>query len=218
VSEQREAVLGAVRSALGRAGGDLATPAEVAERLADPPSGPRPALGAAPEEAAFLARLEAAAGSFERVDSPAQVGDAVARYLEQQGLPALGVISGDELLGDLVWPEGARFEARAATAEDAAAVVSAFAGVAETGSLVLLSGPQHPTSLNFLPEYFIAVLLSHRILPHLEDVWRALRAEIDGMPRTLNYVTGPSRTADVEQTIQMGAHGPRKLHVVLIGT
>jgi len=216
MSEQRAAVLGAVRSALGRANDDPPTPAEVAERLADPPSGPRPALGAAPE-AAFLARLEAAAGSFERVDSPAQVADAVARYLEQQGLPALGVISGDELLGDLVWPEGARFEARAATAEDAVAVVSAFAGVAETGSLVLLSGPQHPTSLNFLPDYFIAVLFSHRILPHLEDAWRALRAETEGMPRTVNYVTGPSRTADVEQTIQMGAHGPRKLHVVLIG-
>jgi len=216
MSEQRAAVLGAVRSALGRANDDPPTPAEVAERLADPPSGPRPALGAAPE-AAFLARLEAAAGSFERVDSPAQVADAVVRYLEQQGLPALGVISGDELLGDLVWPEGARFEARAATAEDAVAVVSAFAGVAETGSLVLLSGPQHPTSLNFLPDYFIAVLFSHRILPHLEDAWRALRAETEGMPRTVNYVTGPSRTADVEQTIQMGAHGPRKLHVVLIG-
>lgn len=217
MSEQRAAVLGAVRSALGRASDDPPTPAEVAERLADPPSGPRPALGAA-REAAFLARLEAAAGSFERVASPAQVGDAVARYLEKQDLPALGVISGDALLAGLVWPEGARFEARAATAEDTVAVVSAFAGVAETGSLVLLSAPQHPTSLNFLPDHFIAILFSHRILPHLEDVWEALRHETGGMPRTVNYVTGPSRTADVEQTIQMGAHGPRKVHVVLIGT
>ena len=51
-----------------------------------------------------------------------------------------------------------------------------------------------------------------------EDAWDRLRAaEGEGrLPRTVNFITGPSRTGDIEQTIQMGAHGPRRLHVILV--
>ena len=50
----------------------------------------------------------------------------------------------------------------------------------------------------------------------LRDLWARLRMESRGMPRALNLITGPSRTADVEQTIQLGAHGPRSVHVILL--
>jgi len=52
----------------------------------------------------------------------------------------------------------------------------------------------------------------------MEDAWALLRAERCSLPRATNIITGPSRTADVEQTIQLGAHGPRRLHVLLMGS
>jgi len=81
-----------------------------------------------------------------------------------------------------------------------------------------LSGPESPTTLNFLPDDFLCLLPESRIVPRLEDAWALLRAERGSMPRATNIITGPSRTADVEQTIQLGAHGPRRLHVLLWGT
>ena len=90
--------------------------------------------------------------------------------------------------------------------------------VAETGTLVLLSGPDNPTTINFLPETHIVVLRAHDIVGPYEAAWNALR-EIYGersLPRTVNLISGPSRTADIEQTIIMGAHGPKRLHVVIV--
>ncbi len=218
MSDGRSTVLGSVRRALGRGPDESTPPATMTERLARHPRGPAPAFS---DDLArvFLQRLEAAAGTFERAETLADVAGVVARYLDGQGLPLRAVISGEKpRFEGLAWPEGSVVEQRAATEADAVAVVSAFAGVAETGSLVLLSGPRSPTSLNFLPDHFIAVLPQHRILPHLEDVWHALRTQTAGLPRAVNLVTGPSRTADVEQTLQMGAHGPRKVHVILVET
>ncbi len=95
-------------------------------------------------------------------------------------------------------------------------MTAAFAGIAETGTLVLLSDAQSPTTLNFLPDVHVVVLRREQIVRRIEDVWQRLRDEVAGMPRTVNFITGPSRTADIEQTIQLGAHGPRSLHVILI--
>lgn len=215
MSDRRDEVLAAVRTALHRSAGSP-PPDEVTRRLSRPPEGPKPTLGDKPE-VAFVRRLENAAGTVESVASRADLVVAVERYLKPQGLELRGVISDDELVRGLPWPPGSCFEARAATGDDTLAVVSAFAGVAETGSLVMLSRPSHPTTQVFLPGCCVAVLARHRIVPHLEDVWRLIRSEAGRMPRALNYITGPSRTADVEQTLQMGAHGPRKLHVLLLG-
>ena len=98
-------------------------------------------------------------------------------------------------------------------------VSPAFAGVAETGTLVMASGPENPTTLNFLPDNHIVVLQAQDIAGDFESVWARLR-EARGkgaMPRTLNMITGPSRSADIEQTLLLGAHGPRNLHIVLVG-
>jgi L-lactate dehydrogenase complex protein LldG len=60
------------------------------------------------------------------------------------------------------------------------------------------------------------VLERAALVAHLEDVWEKVRA-VGGMPRALNIISGPSRTADVEQTIQLGAHGPRRVLIVISG-
>jgi L-lactate dehydrogenase complex protein LldG len=90
--------------------------------------------------------------------------------------------------------------------------------VAETGTLALVSGPDTPTTLNLLPDVHIVALAAGAVVGTYEDIWTRLRARFgDGMmPRTLNFITGPSRSADIEQKLQMGAHGPRRLHILLV--
>ena len=101
-------------------------------------------------------------------------------------------------------------------------VTSAFAAVAETATLMIASGPDSPATMNFLPDTHVVVLPAARVVGPLEDAWDRLRATHDGpltgaaMPRTVNLVTGPSRTGDIEQKIEMGAHGPRRLHVIVV--
>ena len=90
-----------------------------------------------------------------------------------------------------------------------------FAAVAETGTLMLPSAPDRPTTLNLLPDTAIVVLAANRVVGPYEDAWDLLR-EAGGMPRNVMLVTGPSRSADIEQTLELGAHGPRRLHIVLV--
>lgn len=106
-----------------------------------------------------------------------------------------------------------------ASPTDNVGVSMARMGVGETGTLVLLSGPESPVSINFLPDIHVVVLFSDDILPTYEDVWDIIRANnVSGaiMPRTVNWITGPSRTADIEQSLLLGAHGPRRLVILLI--
>ena len=97
-------------------------------------------------------------------------------------------------------------------------ISEAFAGIAETGTLAFLSTPQTPPCHVFLGEDHLVVLDTSRIIRHQEEVWQWLRTEYSTFPRALNLITGPSKTGDVEQTIEYGAHGPRRIHVFLIDT
>ncbi|MBL4693428.1 MAG: LUD domain-containing protein [Magnetovibrio sp.] len=99
-------------------------------------------------------------------------------------------------------------------ADDDVAVSVAFGAVAETGTLVLRSGKDAPTTLNFLPDVHVVVLHEQDIAGNYEAVWQKLLYENDQLPRTVNWITGPSRTADIEQTMLLGAHGPRKLVIL----
>ena len=96
----------------------------------------------------------------------------------------------------------------------------AYGAVAETGTLVMTSGPSSPTTLNFLPDVHMVVIREKDIAANYEEVWDRLRVEAESdaprLPRTVNWITGPSRTADIEQTLLLGAHGPRKLIILLI--
>ena len=98
---------------------------------------------------------------------------------------------------------------------DAVSLTPCLAAVAETGTLMLVSGPQTPTTLNFLPDTHIVVVYAEQVVATYEDGWDLLRTHGE-MPRNVNFITGPSRTGDIEQRIQLGAHGPRRLHIVLI--
>ena len=95
-----------------------------------------------------------------------------------------------------------------------AALSEADYGIAETGTLVFFSGRKTPSSWHFLPGYEFVLMPRHRILPRFEEVISRMGGT---MPATMNLVTGPSRTADIEQTIERGAHGPRELHILLVG-
>ncbi|MDX1374881.1 MAG: lactate utilization protein C, partial [Burkholderiales bacterium] len=145
-------------------------------------------------------------------DAPA----ALRRYLDAHGLPASGCVW--PALAALDWAgAGLALAARAARDEDAAGVTGAFCGIAETGTLMLVSGAERPASVSLLPETHAALLPVERIVDTMEDAWALARRELRALPRAVNFISGPSRTADIEQTLVLGAHGPYRVHIVLIG-
>ncbi len=156
------------------------------------------------------------ASSVEQVAGLADVPSAVARYLAEQGLPRQAVATGD--VGGLDWA-GCRLEiaVRGAVDADKTGISGCFCAIAETGTLMLLSGPRTPASVSLLPETHIAVVPVGRIVATMEDAFALLRAEHGGLPRAVNFISGPSRTGDIEQTIVLGAHGPCRVHLILCG-
>jgi L-lactate dehydrogenase complex protein LldG len=113
---------------------------------------------------------------------------------------------------------GLSLAAREARADDLVGVTGAFCAISETGTLMLLSGKDTPAAVSLLPETHIAIVDVHRIVPGMEEAWDLMKAERSSPPRAVNFVSGPSRTADIEQTIVIGAHGPYRVHVVLYGS
>lgn len=210
----RENILARIRSAnRARALGDK--PTRVADRLARHPRGPMPKM-----EWNALQRFKdcsvAAASTLDEVKSVADVPQAIARYLKQNGLPLAGVCWPE--LGNLDWDgAGLKMEPRAAAGDDKVGVTGTYCGLAETGTLVLLSGENQHATTSLLPETHIAVISVGRIVASMEDVWDLLRSEAGHLPRQINFVSGPSRTADIEMTLVYGAHGPFRVHVLLVG-
>ena len=96
---------------------------------------------------------------------------------------------------------------------DAAAVSEAAYGLADTGSVVLFASPEEPRARSLLPEVHVSLLREERILPGLEELFAAVGHDL---PSSLAIVTGPSRSADIEQRLTIGVHGPREVHVVLL--
>lgn len=212
MSSAREEIFSRIRRSLRR---DAPLEAPPALRSKAPESNVRPRLEKDPLEC-FVEKIHAAAGTVDRVPALADVVQATADYLDRHGLEPRLVVAGHPLIRELTWPAHWETHTGPASGEDHIGVGAAFAGVAETGTLVVLSGPDNPTTLNFLPDDHVIVVSALQVVAHLEDAWRLLRDSAAAMPRTVNLITGPSRTADVEQTIQLGAHGPRRLHVILI--
>jgi L-lactate utilization protein LutC len=214
MSDPRAAILGRISQALGHQA--AADAPAVVQRIGKPERGPQPQWDESLEQR-FLAKLAKVAGSHARAASNAGLVRAVADYLEKQSLGRSLCVAPHPMLARVEWPEGWQVTRGHSQGDDRVGMSVAFCGIAETGSLMLLSGPESPTTLNFLPDDFLCLLPESRIVPRLEDAWALLRAERGSMPRATNIITGPSRTADVEQTIQLGAHGPRRLHVLLWG-
>ena len=212
----RKHVLTNIRAALNRQG---PLPDSIAKTLQACLNRPRanlkPAIGA-DVIAHFIDKLASVSGQVTRVAAVAEVAEVVAGHLSRFDLGDALVVAPDSDLDGIPWSNRLAVARRSAAADDRLTVTGAYAAVAETGSLVLLSGPESPTTLNFLPDDHVIVLRESQVVPHIEDVWARMRREKRVMPRTVNFITGPSKTADVEQTIQEGAHGPRRLHVILV--
>ena len=100
---------------------------------------------------------------------------------------------------------------------DLVGISGCFCAIAETGTLLLLSGPDSPATVSLLPETHIALVQVSRIVATMEDAFALLRSERGSLPRALNFISGPSRTGDIEQTIVLGAHGPYRVHILLVG-
>jgi L-lactate dehydrogenase complex protein LldG len=220
----RELIFATMRRSLGVTGAEAPRRAAVAARLAGHPRGVVPARGQLPQQERldlFSRMLEAASGTTERVASAADIPAAVAAFLRGHNLPPRVRLGGDPRL-DLSWGNAAALEILHGPSDghDLAAVSHAFTAVAETGTLVLTSGPDNPTTLNFLPDVHIVVVDAADVAADFETVMARLRERYGAgiMPRTVNLITGPSRSADIEQTLLLGAHGPRKLHVIVVGS
>lgn len=164
--------------------------------------------------ARFEARASAAAAEVCILGSADEIPVAIAECLRARNLAARIHVPPDPQLASL-----ARSDVMVCTndppgPDDAALALAPFA-LAETGTLAYVSAPARPASWHFRAGLEIAILARENILPDLESVLARLAAA-GGLPSTLNLVTGPSRTGDIEQTLELGAHGPKALVILVV--
>jgi L-lactate dehydrogenase complex protein LldG len=223
----RDAILSAIRRGLKRGPLPADQQAMLRHRIATHPRHIIPGRSRLPrpgQVSLFVQNVEKEFGTVARLPDAAAVPGAIAEYLAQQNLPpALVAAPHPELMG-LDWAARPmlQVEHRAARDSDAVSLQHAFAAIAETGTIMFPSARERPTTLNILAETEIVLLRASRIVGAYEEAWDLLRAENHDavgkgfMPRNVMLVTGPSRSADIEQTLELGAHGPRRLHVLLV--
>jgi L-lactate dehydrogenase complex protein LldG len=187
-----------------------------------PGSGPSPKRGQVvgdERKGLFVRMALQAAASIEQASSRAEVPGLVKSYLSQHNLPAEARLAPDPRITGLDWASQPLLTTSVGGTDGShpISVTGAFAGIAETGTIALTSGAPSPTLLNFLPETHIVVMDAKDLAGTYEELWARLKQQYgEAMPRTLNLVTGPSRSGDIEQTILMGAHGPKRLHIILV--
>ncbi|MBS1167593.1 MAG: lutC [Proteobacteria bacterium] len=220
----RDAILGRIRRSLGVSGTDATRLAAVHHRLTETPVNVVPARGQLPDAERvelFVRKACEIFATVARLDSRDEVPAAVAEYLRDRNLPQAIRRGEDPRLASLPWEREAQLAVTIgpSVGRDLAGLSHADAGVAETGTVVLTSGVNNPTTLNFLPDHHIVVVDASTIKGDYETVWANLRERFGAgvMPRTVNLVTGPSRSADIEETLLLGAHGPRSLHILVVG-
>lgn len=218
----RDTILASIRRALHVKGDERIRASIVDERLDRSPKGVVPAraqLDAAGKLALFIEKAEGVQATVARVPSAKEVPGEVARYLRDNNLPAALRMGDDPRLSAMPWKDTALdVTSGRSNGLDLSGITHAETAVAETGTLAILSGHENPTTLNFLPDNHIVVLHASDLVADLESVWVRVRKKFGKgeMPRTVNFVTGPSRSGDIEQTILLGAHGPRALHIVVV--
>ena len=161
----------------------------------------------------FIARARAVDASVTRLASVDELPQALAQELRNRNLPA-AIRTGADPVFDRDWGTVDR-TIGPGRSEEPATLTRAEFGLAETGSLVMISGPDNPVTLNFLGETHFAVVDAKDVHGGFEDLWAAYR-ERSIHPRTVNLITGPSRSADIGQTLQLGAHGPVALHIFVV--
>jgi L-lactate dehydrogenase complex protein LldG len=221
----REIVLNAIRRGLRRGPLPPDQAAMLRARLASHPRQIQPDIARGDRQALllrFIANVEREFGTVALLPHADAVPGAIADYLAAQNLPTELVMSPHPELRAIPWSSRPLLAVREgqAQATDQVGLQHAFAAVAETGTLMLPSGADRATTVNLLPDTALVLLRTSRLVGGFEDAWDMLRTERQGtmplMPRNVMLVTGPSRSADIEQTLELGAHGPRRLHVLLV--
>jgi L-lactate dehydrogenase complex protein LldG len=220
----RDTILASIRRSLGVTGAEAPRRKVVADRLRDHPLGVIPARGRLAPAARIkllIAMIEAASASAEELPRGADVPRAVANFLRAHNLPMVIRRGEDPRLAAMPWQREQTLEVVTgrSTGNDVVAISHALGAVAESGTVVLVSGRENPTTLNFLPDAHLVVVNAKDVAGDYETLWQRLRAQFGpGMlARNVNLITGPSRSADIEQTLILGAHGPRRLHVMVVG-
>jgi L-lactate dehydrogenase complex protein LldG len=219
----RDAVLARVRSALGKKGDRADARAAAGAYVARHEQGPRPAMPGDLVQR-FLRRATDMESTVERLDDCAAIPTAVARYVDALALPAELEVQRSK--SGVCWPEfadldwrsaGLAIEPRPTTGQDRLGITGTFCAIAETGTLVVLAGAETPTASALLVDTHVAVVRSDRIVSGMEEAFELIRREQGRLPRAVNLISGPSRTGDIEQTIVLGAHGPFRLHILVLG-
>jgi L-lactate dehydrogenase complex protein LldG len=223
VTSSRDTVLGRVRHALGKTATDPAALAEAQAYLDAHARGPAPAFDG-DRVLRFIRRASDMESTVDRVGHRDEIPAAVARYLDALELaPAIAMQKSDR---GVCWPEfadldwvraGLSVEARPTVGDDRLGITGVFCAIAETGTLVVISGADTPTTTTLLPDTHVAVVAGNRIVDTMEDAFALIRAERGRVPRAINLISGPSRTGDIEQTIVLGAHGPFRVHILVVG-
>ena len=211
----RENILARIRARQGKPPAPAVSEREaVRTHIAAHPQNARPRTEWEPV-ARFREQALRLSSTVEEIESTDGVPAAAARYLKLNGLPSSAVCW--QQLAGLDWrTAGMVVEARAARDSDLVGITGAFCAIAETGTLMTVTGPQTPATVSLLPETHIAVVSSSRIVRGMEEAWQLMRDELGRPPRAVSFISGPSRTADIEQTVTLGAHGPYRVHVVLV--
>lgn len=209
----REALLHRVRTALGRSV-DQPVPAPPAARIVVPE------VDLEARITSLLANVAALAGKTHRAatgeDACAYVAAAIegrravasnAPFLRECGITELANVRSG--VTD-------RQELRELCATFEVGITSADYALADTGSLVLLSSPQEARMISLLPPAHIALVPAGRILSGLDELFTVVPKPAD-LTSSMVIITGPSRTADIEQILVRGVHGPGEIHVVVVG-
>lgn len=213
----RKNILARIRSAQGKPGGEptAADLGRVRAVMANPVNGPQPAFAHPPDLLVqFLKECDRVGTTHAQVASEADIPREVARYLAAAGLEAR--IVAWPAFAHLDWASaGVTFESRPARRDDRTGLTGCTCAVAETGTTLLLSSPDQPKVTALLPETHVCVVRKSRLLGTLEEAFALVRREQGELPRSAFFVSGPSRTADIEQTMVIGAHGPYRVHVII---
>jgi L-lactate dehydrogenase complex protein LldG len=210
--DSRQEILDRIRQQLSHSPAVAA--ATVAAEAAVTVSHPRPAISGDLQRR-FIDQSLRQSTTVDVIADWSTIPTAVARYLTANALPTR-VVGWPLLLGHPWSAAAIDFAPRGARDDDAVGVTGCQCAIAETGTLMLLSGPDTPATVSLLPETHIAIVAASRIVATMEDAWQQLPAAAPGLPRAVNFISGPSRTGDIEQTIVLGAHGPYRVHVVLV--
>jgi len=216
----RDTILARVRSALDKKLADARAKANVEAYVTAHRHGPRPQMPA-DLRARFIERARDMSSTVESIAAMSDVPSAVARYLD-----TLAPDISDQPRAGVCWPEfasldwstaGLSIDPRPTLGNDRLGITGCFCAIAETGTIVITSAAGTPTATALLPDTHVAIVRSGRIVSGMEEAFALVRAEQGAMPRALNLISGPSRTGDIEQTIVLGAHGPFRVHLLVVG-